>query len=101
MTVVPIALSDTDQTMWYVALGIGLVVVLVVAALMLLLLSFIKAIEARVGALLELAGMVAANTENIPQLEATAPVLEQIVEEAGVQDGYMNALTQGYTKEPA
>jgi hypothetical protein len=38
----------------------------------------------------------AGNTANIPQLQATAPVLEQIVQEAVVQDGYMNALTDGY-----
>ena len=34
--------------------------------------------------------------ELIPQLEATAPVLALIVDEAVVQDGYMNALTDGY-----
>ena len=39
---------------------------------------------------------VAGNTANIPQLEATAPVLGLIVEEAVVQDGYMNALTDGF-----
>ena len=39
---------------------------------------------------------VAGNTANIPQLEATAPVLAQIVDEAVVQDGYMNALTDGF-----
>jgi len=39
---------------------------------------------------------VSANTENIPQLAATAPVLAEIVEEAVVQDGYMNALTDGF-----
>ena len=31
-----------------------------------------------------------------PQLQATAPVLGKIVDEAVVQDGYMNALTDGY-----
>ena len=46
--------------------------------------------------LLDVAGAVAQNTANIPQLQATAPVLGQIVEEAVVQDGYMNALTDGY-----
>ena len=46
--------------------------------------------------LLDVAGAVAANTANIPQLQATAPVLAQIVDEAVVQDGYMNALTDGY-----
>ena len=46
--------------------------------------------------LLEVAGKVGANTANIPQLTATAPVLGKIVEEAVVQDGYMNALTDGF-----
>ena len=45
------------------------------------------------------AGNVAENTANIPQLEATAPVLEQIAAEGVVQDGYMNALSQGYAEE--
>ena len=45
---------------------------------------------------IETAGKVASNTANIPQLEATAPVLALIVEEAVVQDGYMNALTDGF-----
>ena len=44
----------------------------------------------------DVAGKVACNTANIPQLEATAPVLGLIVEEAVVQDGYMNALTDGF-----
>ena len=44
----------------------------------------------------QIAGKVAGNTANIPQLQATAPVLGLIVEEAVVQDGYMNALTDGY-----
>jgi hypothetical protein len=47
------------------------------------------------------AGKVAGNTANIPQLNATAPVLGQIVDEAIVQDGYMNALTDGFGAEPA
>jgi len=46
--------------------------------------------------LLDVAGKVATNTAHIPQLQATAPVLGQIVDEAVVQDGYMNALTDGY-----
>ena len=49
-----------------------------------------------VDGLLEIAGKVGANTANIPQLEATAPVLALIVDEAVVQDGYMNALTDGF-----
>ncbi len=81
---------------WYIALGLGMVVVLVVAALMVLLLSYVKDIDVAVASLLDLAGQVAAQTVFIPQLAATAPVLELIVVEAIVQDGYMNALTDGF-----
>ena len=51
--------------------------------------------------LLEAATKVAGNTAYIPQLQATAPVLGLIIEEAVVQDGYMNALTDGFGEVPA
>jgi hypothetical protein len=81
---------------WGVALVIGLVAALVVAGLLALLLVHVGRIQRSVHNLLEIAGKVGANTANIPQLEATAPVLALIVEEAVVQDGYMNALTDGF-----
>ena len=56
-----------------------------------MLIVSVRSIETSVDSLLEVAGKVGANTANIPQLRATAPVLEQIVTEAVVQDGYMNA----------
>jgi hypothetical protein len=68
-------LAVAGNTLWAISLGIGLVAA---------------------SALLEVAGKVAGNTANIPQLQATAPVLGQIVDEAVVQDRYMNALTDGY-----
>lgn len=94
-----LALADAERTLWYVSLGLGLVVALVVAAMLLLLLSLLGRIQESVRGLLEAAGKVAENTANIPQLEATAPVLEQIADEGVVQDGYMNALTQGYAEQ--
>ena len=81
---------------WDLSLVIGLVAALIVAALLLVLIKAVRDIESSVGSLLEVAGAVAGQTANIPQLEATAPVLGLIVEEAVVQDGYMNALTDGY-----
>jgi hypothetical protein len=81
---------------WEVALVIGLVAALIVAGLLLVLVRATDDIKRSAGRLLEVAGSVAANTAHIPQLEATAPVLGLIVEEAVVQDGYMNALTDGY-----
>jgi hypothetical protein len=86
----------SDDAAWTLALVLGLVAALVVAALLVLLIRSVRDIERSVGGLLDVAGKVAANTASIPQLEATAPVLGLIVEEAVVQDGYMNALTDGY-----
>jgi hypothetical protein len=85
----------SGHTYWVIALGIGLAAALIVALLLTLLIQSVSSIEKSVDGLLEIAGRVGANTSNIPQLEATAPVLALIVEEAVVQDGYMNALTDG------
>jgi hypothetical protein len=86
----------SNDDVWTLALVIGLVAALIVAALLLMLIRSVRDIERSVDGLLDIAGKVGANTAFIPQLEATAPVLGLIVEEAVVQDGYMNALTDGY-----
>ena len=87
------------HTAWVISLIIGLIAALIVAGLLAVLIQAVRDIESSVGGLLEVAGKVGANTANIPQLEATAPVLGLIVDEAIVQDGYMNALTDGYGVE--
>ena len=89
-------LAVSANTLWAISLGIGLVAALVVAALLTILVRTVDDIASSVGGLLDVAGKVAGNTANIPQLEATAPVLGLIVEEAVVQDRYMNALTDGF-----
>jgi len=81
---------------WWIALGVGLAAALVVAYLLAVLVAAVMSIESSVDGLLEVATRVAGNTANIPQLTATAPVLGLIVQEAVVQDGYMNALTDGF-----
>jgi hypothetical protein len=90
------SLAVSNNGLWAISLGIGLVAALVVALLLIVLVRSVIDIDKSVGGLLEVAGKVAGNTSNIPQLEATAPVLGEIVEEAVVQDRYMNALTDGY-----
>jgi hypothetical protein len=97
--VIVVALSSHGY--WTIALIIGLVAALVVATLLVLLLINVTRIQRSVEGLLDTAGKVAANTAHIPELEATAPVLAQIVDEAVVQDGYMNALTDGFGTEEA
>ena len=94
MTFMLAALSSTDY--WVLSLVIAAVAAVIVAVLLTVLVVTVTSIEKSVAGLLEVAGKVAANTANIPQLEATAPVLALIVDEAIVQDGYMNALTDGF-----
>ena len=89
-------MSWSGHTYWAITLGVGLGAALVVAVLLAVLVKTVWSIERAVGGLLEVAGKVAGNTANIPQLGATAPVLGLIVDEAVVQDGYMNALTDGF-----
>ena len=89
-------LAVSAHAYWAIALGLGLAAALIVAFLLAVLVKSVGSIEKSVDGLLEVAGKVGANTANIPQLEATAPVLALIVEEAVVQDGYMNALTDGF-----
>ena len=91
----------SNTAAWNLALVIGLVAALIVAGLLVLLIKAVRDIEGSVNGLLDVATSVAEQTANIPQLEATAPVLGLIVEEAIVQDGYMNALTDGYPRTPS
>lgn len=85
-----LALPDT-HTFWSVALGIGAVVLVVVIALMVLLLTFLKDIAGSVTRLLEVGGEVAQNTSTIVELAETGPVLEMIKEEALIHDGYLES----------
>ena len=89
-------LAVSGNTLWAISLGIGLVAALIVAALLAILVKTVDDIGRSARSLLEVAGKVAGNTANIPALAATAPVLGKIVDEAIVQDGYMNALTDGF-----
>ena len=89
-------LAVSGNTLWAISLVIGLVAALTVAALLAVLVRTVDDISGSARSLLEVAGKVAGNTANIPQLQATAPVLGQIVDEAVVQDRYMNALTDGF-----
>ncbi len=91
-----LVLATSAHTYWGISLIIGLVAALAVAALLAILIRAVSSIERSVRQLLGVAGLVAGNTSHIPELTATAPVLAKIVEEAVVQDGYMNALTDGF-----
>jgi len=89
------ATADTHAA-WQVALGMGAVVLAVVIVLMMLLLSFIRDIRSSVDMLLEAAPVLAKQTSNLTKLRATPGVLDLIIEEAIVQDGYMDVLGAHY-----
>ena len=91
-----IVLALSNHGAWGIALIIALVAALAVAALLAVLVRATGDINRSVTRLLDAAGQVASNTAHIPKLQATAPVLGQIVQEAVVQDAYMNALTDGF-----
>lgn len=91
-----ISAFDT-HALWQIAIGMGAVVLIVVVILLMLLLSFVKDIQQSVVILLETAPIVGKHTSKIPLLALTPAVLNLVIEEAIIQDGYMNALTDGYT----
>ncbi len=90
-----LAANDT-HALWQVTLGMGAVVLAVVIILMALLVSLVRDIQISVTTLLEVAPLLAAQTGQIPQLAATPGVLDLIIEEAIVQDGYMDVLAEPY-----
>lgn len=90
-----LAAFDT-HALWQVALGMGAVVLAVVIVLMMLLLSIIKDIRLGVDSLLATAPVLAKQTSNLTKLAATPGVLDMIIEEAVVQDGYMDVLAGHY-----
>jgi hypothetical protein len=91
-----ITVAVTANHLWAIALGIALGGAVVAAILLTILISTVDDIDKSVAGLLEVAGKVAGQTAHIPELRATAPVLQQINDELVVQDGYMNALTDGF-----
>jgi hypothetical protein len=90
-----IAMFDT-HALWQVVIGMGAVVIAVVIILMMLLLSLVKDIRANVDGLLGAAPVLAKQTSNLTKLAATPGVLDMIIEEALVQDGYMDVLGAHY-----
>ncbi len=89
-----IAAANT-HTLWWVTLGMGLVVILVVIVLMMMLLSLIKDIERGSGVLLDTADQVAENTSSIPMFAATAALLEDIKAEALIHFEYLQSQVRG------
>ncbi len=86
-----LALATGERTMWWIAIGIAAVVLIVVIALLQLLLRFVEDINTNVSDLWETAERVAANTATTWMLGATAQALEQLRNEAAEHERVLEA----------
>lgn len=86
-----LAFAAQEVVMWQIALGIGLVVILVVIALLTLLLKLVQDIDRNVFGVWEMAKRVAANTATTWQLNQTSAVLGEVKKEALLHDEFLGA----------
>ncbi|MDP9069474.1 MAG: hypothetical protein M3N53_14190 [Actinomycetota bacterium] len=87
------ALPSDVQTMWWITLGVGLVIALVVVFLLHTLLREVRRIDSNVKTLWSTATMVARNTATTWLLNDTADELEAIKAEALRHDELLNKVT--------
>jgi hypothetical protein len=73
----------TDQTLWWIALGLGLVVAVVAVILLQLFLNQVRRIEEAAGEIWTAGKQVARNTATTWQLSAASNRLESLEEEVG------------------
>lgn len=76
-----IALDSQEKVLWYIALGIGFVVICVVIVLLTLLMRLVQDIEVGVDSLWTVTKRMAQNTTGLYQLAGTGSVLRALREE--------------------
>jgi hypothetical protein len=81
-------------TVWGVSLGIGLVVILVVAMLLTLIVRTARQIDGAVSDIWTVGQRIANNTIHIPLLNHTNRVVDDILDRAGGIDGATAAIEQ-------
>jgi hypothetical protein len=77
----PLAMSGTEHTLWVWAIVLGFVVVLAVAALLSLLIYFVKIIDRRVVAVRDTLQAAAANTADTVLIPQVAGGVEAVLAE--------------------
>jgi uncharacterized membrane protein affecting hemolysin expression len=75
------ALTDTQETLWWVAVVLGFVVVLVVAALLTILVLLVRTIDQRVQAIRATLEQAKANTDDTALIEKTAASVDAVLAE--------------------
>lgn len=76
-----LALTDTQETLWWVAIIAGFVVVLAVAALLTILVRLVRTIEQRVAAIKATLSQAESNTADAALLDTTAAGVDLVLEE--------------------
>jgi F0F1-type ATP synthase membrane subunit b/b' len=76
-----LALTDTQETLWWVAVALGFVVVLVVAALLTILVVLVRTIDQRVQAIRATLEQAKANTDDTELIEKTAASVDAVLAE--------------------
>ncbi len=76
-----LGVDSDEKALWYIALGMGLVVILVVIALLTLLSRLVRDIEVGVTSLWTVTKRLAQNTTGLYQLAGTGSVLRALREE--------------------
>jgi hypothetical protein len=84
------SLSSGVETAWWISLGVGLVIAVVVVALLQTLLASVKKVERNVAGLWETATTVARNTATTWLLGETANTLDRLQEEALRHDALLS-----------
>lgn len=76
-----LALTETQETLWWVAIIAGFVVVLTVAALLTILVRLVSTIDKRVIAIKATLTQAEANTADAELLDTTAAGVDMVLEE--------------------
>jgi hypothetical protein len=85
------ALAHEQVTLWWITLGLGAVVLVVVVVLLSLLTSLVKDIEINVDDCLETAGLIAENTQNITALDTTLVATTALGEEVDKHAAFLTS----------
>ncbi|WP_051399979.1 hypothetical protein [Haloechinothrix halophila] len=95
------ALADDIQAIWWITLGIGLVVAVVVVVLLQLLLNAVDKVERNVITLWDTATTLARNTATSWQLGSTGDQLDRIKAEALRHDALLSGGGDGRSAQPS
>ena len=76
-----LAVASTQESLWWVTLGLGLIVLLAVAALLTLLVSLVNIIEKRVDLIRATLDQAEANTANSALIAQTADSVDAVLAE--------------------